>query len=56
MPVADMRRVYRAAGSRRKRLVVLPFVAGHGWGMLSGLETEWAPLAAQVARFLSASR
>jgi pimeloyl-ACP methyl ester carboxylesterase len=55
-PIADMRRVYRAAGSREKQLVVLPAEAGHGVAMLPGLETDWSPLAARVARFLSASR
>jgi pimeloyl-ACP methyl ester carboxylesterase len=55
-PIADMRRVYRAAGSRRKQIVVLPFEAGHGLSMLLGLETDWSPLAARVAKFLSAAR
>ncbi len=55
-PIPDMRRVYGAAASREKRLYVLPSSAGHGWGMLLGLETDWSPLAARVARFLSASR
>jgi pimeloyl-ACP methyl ester carboxylesterase len=55
-PVADMRRVYRAAGSREKRLVVLPAEAGHGLATLYGLETDWSPTAARVARFLSALR
>jgi pimeloyl-ACP methyl ester carboxylesterase len=52
-PVADMRRVYRAAGSRSKQLIVLPFEAGHGLAMLSGFETDWSPLARRVAKFLS---
>jgi pimeloyl-ACP methyl ester carboxylesterase len=55
-PIADMRRVYNAAGSRTKRLYVLPASAGHGVGMLLGLETDWSPLARRVASFLSASR
>ena len=55
-PIADMRRVYRAAGSREKQIVVLPSEAGHGVAMLLGLETDWSPLAARVAKFLSASR
>jgi dienelactone hydrolase len=55
-PVADMRRVYRAAGSRRKQLIVLPFEAGHGLAVLSGLESEWSPTATRVGRFLSALR
>jgi pimeloyl-ACP methyl ester carboxylesterase len=55
-PIADMRRVYNAAGSRTKRLYVLPAIAGHGVGMLLGLETDWSPLARRVASFLSASR
>jgi dienelactone hydrolase len=55
-PIADMRRVYRAAASRKKRLIVLPASAGHGLSMLFGLNTDWAPLARQIAAFLSALR
>ena len=39
-PVADMRRVFRAAGSRAKQLIVLPFEAGHGLAVLSGFELQ----------------
>ena len=55
-PVADMRRIYRAAGSRKKQLIVLPFEAGHGLAVLSGFSSEWSPTAKRVARFLSAWR
>jgi len=55
-PVADMRRVYRAAGSRPKQLIVLPFEAGHGLAVLSGFSSEWSPTATRVGRFLSALR
>ncbi len=55
-PVADMRRVYRAAGSRSKQLIVLPFEAGHGLAVLSGFNSEWSPTAARIGRFLSALR
>ena len=55
-PVADMRRVYRAAGSRKKQLSVLPFEAGHGLSVLSGFSSEWSPTATRVGRFLSALR
>jgi pimeloyl-ACP methyl ester carboxylesterase len=55
-PVADMRRVYRAAGSRKKQIIVLPSEAGHGLAVLSGFDTEWSPTAARVGRFLSALR
>jgi hypothetical protein len=51
-----MRRVYRAAGSRVKQIVVLPASAGHGIAMLLGLETDWSPLARRVAKFLSGLR
>jgi hypothetical protein len=47
-----MRAVYERAASHRKRLVVLPAPAGHGWGMLLGLTAEWSPLARQVAAFI----
>jgi hypothetical protein len=50
--VGDMRSVFNAASSRRKRLVVLPAVAGHGWEMLLGLRTTWSPLARRVAAFV----
>jgi dienelactone hydrolase len=52
VPVADMRAVFRRAGSSTKRLIVLPATAGHGWGMLLGTEAAWSPLAAQVADFI----
>jgi esterase/lipase len=52
VPVSDMRAVFASAASRTKRLVVLPAIAGHGWGMLLGLRTEWSPLARQVAAFI----
>lgn len=55
-PVADMRRVYRAAGSNHKQLIVLPFEAGHGLAVLSGFSSEWSPTAKRVERFLSALR
>jgi alpha/beta superfamily hydrolase len=51
-PVADMRAVARRARSEIKRVIVLPATAGHGWGMLFGLRTEWSPLAAAVATFI----
>jgi hypothetical protein len=31
---------------------VLSAVAGHGWGVLLGLETQWLPTARQVAAFI----
>jgi alpha-beta hydrolase superfamily lysophospholipase len=52
VPVADMRTVYRRTASRAKRLVVLPAVAGHGWGMLLGTRTTWSALARQAAAFI----
>jgi pimeloyl-ACP methyl ester carboxylesterase len=52
VPVSDMRTVYERAASRTKRLVVLPAEAGHGWGTLLGLQSEWSPLARQVAAFI----
>ena len=53
VPVPDMRAVFRRTASRTKRLIVLPAVAGHGWGMLLGTGTaQWSPLAAQVAAFI----
>jgi esterase/lipase len=55
-PVEDMRLVERRARSRTKRLIVLPISAGHGIGMLFGLETEWSKLAAQVAAFVRRQR
>jgi pimeloyl-ACP methyl ester carboxylesterase len=55
-PVAAMRRVYRAAGSRPKQLIVLPFEAGHGLAVLSGFSSEWSATATRVGRFLSALR
>jgi pimeloyl-ACP methyl ester carboxylesterase len=52
VPVADMRGVFTRAGSKTKRLIVLPAAAGHGWSMLLGLEAKWSPLAARVAKFI----
>jgi pimeloyl-ACP methyl ester carboxylesterase len=52
VPVGDMRAVYERAAARDKRLVVLPSEAGHGWGVLLGFETEWAPIAGRVAAFI----
>jgi pimeloyl-ACP methyl ester carboxylesterase len=52
--VADMRAVYRRAGSRPKRLLVLPAAAGHGWDMLIGARTTWSALAGRVAAFVKA--
>jgi pimeloyl-ACP methyl ester carboxylesterase len=52
IPVRDMRTIYERAASRTKRLVVLPAEAGHGWGVLLGLATEWSPTARGVAAFI----
>jgi hypothetical protein len=35
---------------------VLPIEAGHGLAVLFGLDTDWSPTAARVARVLSALR
>jgi alpha-beta hydrolase superfamily lysophospholipase len=51
--VEDMRAVYRRAGSKTKRLIVLPNGGGHGWDMLAdGL--HWSPLAKTVLKFIKA--
>jgi dienelactone hydrolase len=55
VPVADMRTVFRRTAARAKRLIVLPAVAGHGWGMLLGTRTAFSPLARQVAAFIRTS-
>jgi pimeloyl-ACP methyl ester carboxylesterase len=53
--VADMRAVYRRAGSRVKHLLVLPATAGHGWDMLlGGAGAAWSPLAGQILAFVRA--
>ena len=50
--VSDMRAIYQRAGSRIKRLIVLPADAGHGWDMLLGANLSWSPLARQVLTFI----
>jgi pimeloyl-ACP methyl ester carboxylesterase len=52
VPVADMRAVARRVRSATRRLIVLPAVAGHGWDLLFGVQTDWSPLAATVAAFI----
>ena len=52
IPVPDMRAVARRVRSATKRVIVLPAVAGHGWDLLAGTETDWSPLAATVAAFI----
>ena len=47
---AETRTMARRA--RSARAIVLPAVAGHGWGMLDGLTAEWSPLAGTVAAFI----
>jgi pimeloyl-ACP methyl ester carboxylesterase len=51
--VGDMRAVYDRAGSRVKRMIVLPASAGHGWDMLDSF-TGFAPLARTVVAFVKA--
>jgi fermentation-respiration switch protein FrsA (DUF1100 family) len=51
--VGDMRAVYDRAGSRVKRMIVLPASQGHGWDMLESL-TGFSPLAATVVSFIKA--
>ena len=52
VPVADMRAVARRVRSATRRLIVLPAVAGHGWDLMFGVQTDWSPLAATVAAFI----
>lgn len=52
VPVSHMRAVYERTASRTKRLIVLPAVAGHGWGVLLGITTNWSPVARQIAAFI----
>jgi pimeloyl-ACP methyl ester carboxylesterase len=51
--VGDMRAVYDRAGSRVRRMVVLPASQGHGWDMLESF-TGFAPLARTVVTFVKA--
>jgi alpha-beta hydrolase superfamily lysophospholipase len=50
--VADMRGLYRAAGSKDKKLVVLPASYGHGWNMVSTFGGDLTPAATTVLDFL----
>jgi pimeloyl-ACP methyl ester carboxylesterase len=51
--VGTMRRLYRAAPVRAKRLVVLAEGAGHGSELLGGVAgSAWTPLAATVAAWI----
>ena len=51
--VSTMRRLYRAAPVRAKRLVVLAEGAGHGWELLGGAAgSDWSPLAVTVAAWI----
>jgi esterase/lipase len=52
--VADMRAIYRRAGSTTKRVIVMPAAAGHGWDMLLDADFSWSPLARQVLEFVKA--
>jgi pimeloyl-ACP methyl ester carboxylesterase len=52
----DERALYRRLGSSRKRLVVLPAEAGHGWDLLArvGAPDEWSQFERTLTAFLVA--
>ncbi len=54
--VRDMRGLYRAAGSKDKRLVVLPVSFGHGWNIVSTVSGGITSAARTVLDFLRAHR
>jgi alpha-beta hydrolase superfamily lysophospholipase len=54
--VQDMRGLYRAAGSKDKRLVVLPASFGHGWNIVSTVSGGITSAARTVLDFLRAHR
>lgn len=52
--VAAMRAIYRATGSPKKSLRVLPRSAGHGWDMLTGPGGTFTTLASRIIAFVTA--
>jgi dienelactone hydrolase len=51
--LSEERALYRRLASTRKRLIVLPAGAGHGWTMLVGASGRWSRFERTLTAFLA---